>query len=86
MASGEEPDNIDKEFLRKWYTQRCDPYKDEILPVAPVELVTELSRRYLMSYEILTGESFEDALNRFQQSPHAVNEAVAEYFQKRNID
>ena len=40
-----EPENIDKEFLRRWYAERCDPYKDEVLPAAPRELVCELSRR-----------------------------------------
>ena len=42
---GQEPDNIDKEFLRKWYASKCDPYKDIVLPVAPTELINELSRR-----------------------------------------
>jgi phosphoribosylaminoimidazole-succinocarboxamide synthase len=41
----QEPDNIDKEFLRKWYASHCDPYKDEILPEAPADLINELSRR-----------------------------------------
>jgi phosphoribosylaminoimidazole-succinocarboxamide synthase len=41
----EEPDNIDKEFLRKWYVSHCDPYKDLFLPDAPLDLVVELSRR-----------------------------------------
>lgn len=45
MASKEEPDNIDKEFLRKWYASQCDPYTTEILPDAPADLVNELSRR-----------------------------------------
>lgn len=55
----QEPENIDKEFLRRWYAERCDPYKDEVLPEAPAELVVELSRRYIMVYEILTGEVFD---------------------------
>ena len=42
-----EPDNIDKEFLRKWYVNHCDPYADEVLPEAPVDLLSELSRRYV---------------------------------------
>jgi phosphoribosylaminoimidazole-succinocarboxamide synthase len=41
----QEPDNIDKEFLRKWYASHCDPYKDAVLPEAPAELINELSRR-----------------------------------------
>jgi hypothetical protein len=32
MAQGLEPENIDKEFLRLWFKERCDPYKDAVLP------------------------------------------------------
>lgn len=59
MTKGEEPENIDKEFLRLWFKDNCDPYNDETLPPAPDELVTELSRRYIMLYEMITGEKFE---------------------------
>lgn len=45
MMLCQEPDNIDKEFLRRWFVDHCDPYKDDILPEAPAELVDELSRR-----------------------------------------
>lgn len=30
LAAGQEPQNIDKEFLRLWFRERCDPYKDEV--------------------------------------------------------
>jgi phosphoribosylaminoimidazole-succinocarboxamide synthase len=56
---GEEPENIDKEFLRLWFTEHCDPYKDKILPEAPIDLVTELSRRYIKLYEMITGREFQ---------------------------
>ncbi len=29
-AAGLEPQNIDKEFLRLWFRDHCDPYKDEV--------------------------------------------------------
>ena len=29
-AAGEEPQNIDKEFLRLWFRDNCDPYTDEV--------------------------------------------------------
>jgi phosphoribosylaminoimidazole-succinocarboxamide synthase len=58
MAAGLEPENIDKEFLRLWFKERCDPYKDAVLPEAPPELVNELSRRYIMLYELITGQDF----------------------------
>ena len=58
MAKGEEPKSFDKEFLRLWFKENCDPYKDAVLPEAPQELVEELSRRYIRMYEQLTGSSF----------------------------
>ncbi len=54
-----EPENIDKEFLRLWFTKNCDPYNDKELPPAPKELVVELSRRYIQLYEMITGEKFQ---------------------------
>ena len=45
--SGKEPQNIDKEFLRLWFVDNCDPYNDKELPQAPEDLVVELSRRYV---------------------------------------
>lgn len=59
IKSGQEPENIDKEFLRLWFKERCDPYKDEVLPDAPKDLVCELSRRYIMLYEMITSKKFE---------------------------
>jgi len=58
IAKGEEPENIDKEFLRLWFTEHCDPYKDKVLPEAPEELVIELSKRYIQLYEMITGNKF----------------------------
>ena len=55
---GEEPENIDKEFLRLWFKNNCDPYNDETLPPAPQDLVVELSRRYIQLYEMITGQKF----------------------------
>ena len=46
-AQNLEPENIDKEFLRLWFKDACDPYRDEVLPEAPKELVAELARRYV---------------------------------------
>jgi phosphoribosylaminoimidazole-succinocarboxamide synthase len=55
---GEEPEYFDKEFLRLWFKDNCDPYKDEVLPEAPPDLVAELSRRYIEIYESITGKPF----------------------------
>jgi phosphoribosylaminoimidazole-succinocarboxamide synthase len=59
LREGKEPDNIDKEFLRLWFRDHCDPYKDEVLPEAPRDLVLELSRRYITLYEMITGRDFD---------------------------
>jgi len=56
LAEGKEPENIDKEFLRIWFRNNCDPYKDAVLPPAPPELVAELSKRYILLYETITGK------------------------------
>ena len=58
MAVGQEPQNIDKEFLRLWFVDNCDPYNDKTLPEAPEELVVELSSRYIYLYETITGGVF----------------------------
>ena len=58
MAAGQEPEYFDKEFLRLWFKDNCDPYKDAVLPPAPPELVEEMSRRYIQMYEQITGAKF----------------------------
>lgn len=59
IADGKEPDNIDKEFLRLWFRNNCDPYKDADIPMAPRDLVLELARRYVTLFEMITWKSFD---------------------------
>ena len=59
FGTGREPENIDKEFLRLWFRDHCDPYHDAVLPRAPQELVIELATRYIRLYEMITGKEFE---------------------------
>jgi len=58
VAAGQEPDYFDKEFLRLWFREHCDPYADAKLPDAPADLVDEMSRRYIRMYEQITGKIF----------------------------
>ena len=58
VAAGKEPLSIDKEFIRLWFRERCDPYNDATLPAAPPDLVAQLARRYVMLYEKITGLPF----------------------------
>ena len=73
MTAGQEPQNIDKEFLRLWFVDNCDPYNDETLPKAPEELVVELSSRYIYLYETITGKVFP-----FPDVDKPVHERIAE--------
>ena len=76
-ANGQEPEMIDKEFLRLWFADRCDPYNDVELPAAPDALVVELSQRYIKLYEMITGEAF-----RVPDPAEDVDERVARNVQR----
>ena len=58
LAEGREPESLDKEFLRLWIAERCDPYKDPI-PEVPPETLIEFSEKYIALYELVTGQPFE---------------------------
>jgi hypothetical protein len=82
LATGQEPENIDKEFLRIWFRDHCDPYADLHLPPAPAELVAELSRRYIMLYQRITGQTFDfpPAGAATAPTPAAITAAIAPWF------
>jgi len=57
IGQGVEPENLDKEFLRKWYAARG--YRgDGQPPVMPPEFIAQVAARYIDAYERLTGQSF----------------------------
>ena len=58
LSSGEEPESLDKEFLRLWIAERCDPYRDP-LPEIPTATLIDFSARYIRLFETVTGETFE---------------------------
>ena len=58
LAAGEEPEGLDKEFLRLWVTARCDPYTDPV-PDIPDATLEEFSGKYIALYETITGRPFE---------------------------
>ena len=57
LAAGENPDGLDKEFLRLWVNERCDPYKDEI-PEIPEDTLIEFAERYIRLFETVTALEF----------------------------
>ncbi|MBT6959087.1 MAG: phosphoribosylaminoimidazolesuccinocarboxamide synthase [Opitutae bacterium] len=77
FEKGENPENVDKEFLRLWFKDHCDPYNDKTLPDAPEDLVVELSRRYIFLYEKITGQSFP-----FPPEDQPVSERITNNIQK----
>ncbi len=58
LAAGQEPESLDKEFLRLWITARCDPYTEPLPDITP-ETLLEFSGKYIRLYEQVTGETFE---------------------------
>jgi phosphoribosylaminoimidazole-succinocarboxamide synthase len=58
FAAEEPPDTLDKDYLRRWVTARCDPYRDPI-PEIPSEVILETARIYIDAYETITGKAFE---------------------------
>jgi phosphoribosylaminoimidazole-succinocarboxamide synthase len=57
FAAGRPPESLDKDFVRRWVSERCDPYRDPI-PAIPREVILEAARIYIDVYETITGESF----------------------------
>jgi phosphoribosylaminoimidazole-succinocarboxamide synthase len=58
LTAAQEPDMIDKEFFRLWFRDRCDPYRDAVLPTPPADLIAELASRYIQLFEKITGDPF----------------------------
>lgn len=57
FEAGTRPASFDKDFVRAWVAERCNPYKDEI-PEIPVELVEQTSKVYIKAFEAITAQSF----------------------------
>ncbi len=57
FAAGGRPASFDKDFVRAWVTERCDPYKDPI-PEIPRDLVEQTSKVYIQAFEQITGKTF----------------------------
>ncbi len=58
FRDGSRPKSFDKDFIRAWVVERCDPYKDEI-PQIPAALIEETAEVYRTAYETITGQAFE---------------------------
>jgi phosphoribosylaminoimidazole-succinocarboxamide synthase len=57
FREGKRPASFDKDFVRAWVAERCDPYKDAV-PKIPEDLVLQTSQVYIDAYERITGQRF----------------------------
>ncbi len=51
-------EHFDKEMIRLWLREHCDPYADATLPSLPPQLILNMATRYIQFYEMLTGGAF----------------------------
>ncbi|MBA3818068.1 MAG: phosphoribosylaminoimidazolesuccinocarboxamide synthase [Deltaproteobacteria bacterium] len=58
LARGEEPRSLDKEYVRRWLATEAKWSGDGTPPVMPDEVRLEAARRYIASYELVTGRTF----------------------------
>lgn len=60
VTPGVEPENLDKEFLRKWFA--AQGYRgDGTPPTMPPDFIAQVASRYIDAYERLTGRPFTPA-------------------------
>ena len=58
LARGEEPRSLDKEYVRRWLANDAKWTGDGPPPEMPDEVRLEAARRYIASYELVTGKKF----------------------------
>jgi phosphoribosylaminoimidazole-succinocarboxamide synthase len=58
LERGEEPRSLDKEYVRRWLSGEAKWEGDGPPPVLPDEIRVEAARRYITSYELVTGTAF----------------------------
>jgi phosphoribosylaminoimidazole-succinocarboxamide synthase len=59
LARGEEPRSLDKEYVRRWLAEEAKYTGDGPPPPLPDDVRVEAAKRYIKSYELVTGRTFE---------------------------
>ena len=57
FSEGKEPEKLDKEYVRQWLADKGFIGEGEI-PKIPNEVKVEAAKRYIKSYELITGQEF----------------------------
>lgn len=71
--AGKRPVSFDKDFVRNWVVERCDPYKDDI-PEIPEDVIDATTKVYIQAYEKITDRKFQagdaaiDPLQRIREN------------------
>jgi phosphoribosylaminoimidazole-succinocarboxamide synthase len=72
LARGEEPRGLDKEYVRRWLVSERGYRGDGPPPPLPDEVRIGAARRYIATYELLTGRPFvpdtDDPLPRIRRN------------------
>ena len=80
FAAGMPPDTLDKDFIRRWVAERCDPYADAI-PEIPPAVILQAAATYVDAYQRLTGQAF--VLPDLAVTPLArIRSNLRKYFEK----
>jgi phosphoribosylaminoimidazole-succinocarboxamide synthase len=57
LSAGKAPETLDKDVVRRWVIEHCDPYKDTIPPI-PDAIRIATAKTYVSVFEKITGENF----------------------------
>jgi phosphoribosylaminoimidazole-succinocarboxamide synthase len=59
LAKGEEPRSLDKEYVRRWLANEAKYTGDGPVPTLPDDVRVEAAKRYIGSFELVTGTTFQ---------------------------
>jgi phosphoribosylaminoimidazole-succinocarboxamide synthase len=57
LANGTRPPSFDKDVIRAWVVDRCDPYTEKV-PEIPQAMIEKTSQVYIDAFEAITGQRF----------------------------
>jgi phosphoribosylaminoimidazole-succinocarboxamide synthase len=57
LANGTRPPSFDKDVIRAWVVDRCDPYREKV-PEIPQAMIEKTSQVYIDAFEAITGQRF----------------------------
>ena len=66
FSQGEEPQKLDKEYIRQWLAGQGFIGEGHI-PVIPDDIKIEAARKYITAYEMITGKQFKSKTEKIQE-------------------